>query len=280
MSADISFTKLRAYSRPVFPVKRVRKVVTAFALGILLPLVLVIVWEYLSVHRLISPILFPAPSRILSNLVALIGNGKLLGHSATSVNLQLQGMLFGTLAGISIGIILGLWNRAEETVETSLIIMQAIPTMAIIPLLILWLDGGQLTRVLVVSYSVFFPVYLATNSAVRQVDRKLVEVGRCFSYTRWQKLKRIILPSALPQIFIGIRQSLKMGWVGVVAAEMLIAADSGIYFMMMEARSFGQTAVVYIGLITFAVLGLASDVLVTLIEKLLMPWQSRNKAGA
>lgn len=248
-----------------------------FLLAIALPVALLVVWQILSINKMISPVLFPPPTKIWASTLKLIANGKLLDHAMASLILQSQGMILGVTAGVASGAILGIWRKAEESLETSLVILQAIPTMALIPLLILWLDGGTLTRTLVVAYSVFFPVYLATIGAVRQVDRKLVEVGRVLGYSRVQSLFRVILPASLPPVFIGIRQSLKMGWVGVVAAEMLIASDSGLYFMMMEARSFGQTATVYLGLFAFALLGLLSDVIIVAISKLVMPWDRRKE---
>lgn len=259
------------WSRPHLNQRLVR-----FLLAIALPLALIAVWQFLSVNKLISPVLFPPPSKVWASAVKLVANGKLIDHAQSSLLLQSQGMLLGVFVGVASGALLGVWRKAEESLETSLVILQAIPTMAVIPLLIIWLDGGPLTRTLVVAYSVFFPVYLATIGAVRQVDRKLVEVGRVLGYSRRQSLLRVILPASLPPIFTGIRQSLKMGWVGVVAAEMLIASDSGLYFMMMEARSFAQTSTVYLGLFSFALLGLLSDLIVVAIARLVMPWDVRK----
>lgn len=249
-------------------------------LALIFPVLLLVAWEYAAQNRLIPLILFPAPSTILKSAVALYESGRLGEHLAASVTLQLTGLVVGSALGVALGLVVGLLRVAEDIFDSSLVILQSIPTMALIPLFIIWFGGDQGTRVLVVALSVFFPVYVNTLGGIRLTDRKLVEVGRILDFGPLEIAFRILVPHALPQIFVGIRQSLKMAWVGVVAAELLIASSSGIYFMMMEARSFGQTPVVYLGLLLFAIFGVLSDVAVARIERAALPWTRGASAPA
>lgn len=254
--------------------------VKRIVLALIFPVLLLVVWEYAAQNRLIPLILFPAPSTIWKSAVALFGSGRLGEHLAASISLQLTGLLVGSLLGVALGLVVGLLRAAEDVFDSSLVILQSIPTMALIPLFIIWFGGDQGTRVLVVALSVFFPVYVNTLGGIRLTDRKLVEVGRILDFSPLEIAFRILVPHALPQIFVGIRQSLKMAWVGVVAAELLIASSAGIYFMMMEARSFGQTPVVYLGLLLFAVFGVLSDVAVARVERAALPWTRGVSTGA
>lgn len=249
-------------------------------LALLFPVLLLVAWEYAAQNRLIPLILFPAPSTIWKSAVALYDSGRLGEHLAASVTLQLTGLVVGSMLGVALGLVVGLLRVAEDIFDSSLVILQSIPTMALIPLFIIWFGGDQGTRVLVVALSVFFPVYVNTLGGIRLTDRKLVEVGRILDFRPLEIALRILVPHALPQIFVGIRQSLKMAWVGVVAAELLIASSAGIYFMMMEARSFGQTPVVYLGLLLFAIFGVLSDVAVARVERAALPWTRAASAGA
>ncbi|MEO4002068.1 ABC transporter permease [Mesorhizobium sp. CAU 1732] len=247
-------------------------VVRNVAIGFIAPIVVLVLWEYAARSGLVPRILFPAPTAIWKSAVSVYDSGRLADHITASVSLQLTGLAVGSVLGVTLGLLVGLLRSAEDIFDSSLVILQAIPTTAVIPLFIIWFGGDQGTRVLVVALAVFFPVYVNTLGGIRLTDRKLIEVGRILNFGPINVALRILVPHALPQIFVGIRQSLKMAWVGVVAAELLIASSDGIYFMMMEARSFGQTPIVYLGLILFGVFGVVSDLVVGRLQRIALPW--------
>lgn len=263
-------------ARPVSadPLRRLASAASAVGellVPLLFPAAVLLAWELAAQNRLISPILFPAPSIIWRSAVILFESGRLWEHVGASVALQVAGLVAGAVAGIGLGLLVGLLRAAEEVLDTTFVILQSLPTLVLIPLFIVWFGGGSGTRILVVALSVFFPVYVNTLGGIRLTDRKLIEVGRVLNFSRREIATRILIPHALPQIVVGVRQSLKMAWVGVVAVELLIASSAGIYYMMAEARSFGQTPLVYLGLLLFAAFGVLSDVAVAAAARFLIP---------
>lgn len=252
--------------------KRPALVARDVALALVVPVLGIAAWQWASDAGVLNPLLFPSPSRIVEAGIALARTGILWTHVSATVTLALAGLVCGALAGVFLGTLNGLSRRSDEVLGPSLLILQTIPGLALIPLIVLLFGGGYGTKVLLVSLAVFFPVYLNTLQGVRGTDQRLVEVGRILEYSDAQIATRILIPHALPMIFVGIRQSLKLAWVGVVGVEMFVAASAGITYMMFTARSQGQPAVVYLGLFLYAVLGVLSDRAFALIERRALRW--------
>ncbi|MNP51893.1 putative aliphatic sulfonates transport permease protein SsuC [compost metagenome] len=155
--------------------------------------------------------------------------------------------------------------------------IRTVPLLAVTPLFILWFGFGELSKVLLISVGSFFPLYMQAFLGIRNIDNKLFEVAKIMEYTRLQQITKLMIPSALPNILLGIRLSLSVAWMCLVAAE-LLGAEKGIGYMIQDARSFMQTDTVFVGIIIFALAGKLSDSFVRILEEQLLKWQDSYKA--
>lgn len=238
----------------------------------LLPLLVLLGWQLASTQGLVSDQLFPAPLTILDEFFHLIRTGELTEHLRISLIRAALGFLIGGAAGLLLGILVGMFRQVEETVDPSVQMLRTIPLLAITPLFILWFGFGELSKVLLISLGAFFPMYVNTFQGVRNTDSKLVEVSRVLEFSRLKQVTRLILPSALPNVLLGLRLSLSVAWLCLVVAE-LMGADAGVGFLIQDARSFMRTDVVFVGIGIFAVVGKLSDSIVKWLEDRLLRWR-------
>ena len=229
------------------------------------PFVLLALWQIGSAIGLIPQDVLPAPSLIAEAGVELLRTGQLADALAVSGVRVVEGLLLGGVVGISLGIAVGLPKWFEVTVDPPMQMIRALPHLGLIPLFIVWFGIGELPKVLLVALGVSFPLYLNTFSAIRQVDPKLLETAQVLGFSFWQKLRTIIVPSAAPQVLVGLRQSLAIAWLTLIVAEQ-INADKGIGFLIMNARDFLRTDIIIFGLIIYALLGIGTDALVRALE--------------
>ena len=229
------------------------------------PLVLLALWQIGSAIGLIPQDVLPAPSLIAEAGVELLRTGQLADALAVSGVRVVEGLLLGGVVGISLGIAVGLSKWFEVTVDPPMQMIRALPHLGLIPLFIVWFGIGELPKVLLVALGVSFPLYLNTFSAIRQVDPKLLETAQVLGFSFWQKLRTIIVPSAAPQVLVGLRQSLAIAWLTLIVAEQ-INADKGIGFLIMNARDFLRIDIIIFGLIIYALLGIGTDALVRALE--------------
>ncbi|MEK3663958.1 ABC transporter permease [Paenibacillus sp. FSL F4-0236] len=246
--------------------------VTTFGLGLLLPGTVLILWQTLGHYGMISEMLFPTPYTIAESFVTLAASGDLWPNFRISLVRALSGFLLGGGLGLLLGILVGLFRRSEKLLDPSLQMIRMIPSLAVVPLFILWFGIGEESKVLLIAKGAFFPLYINTFMGIRGVDNKLFEVSRVLGFSRLKQVVRLVLPAALPNIILGVRLSLGLSWLGLVVAE-LIASTSGIGYMMSDARQFADTPVVFVGIIIFAIAGLVSDSIVRYIERRLLRWQ-------
>jgi sulfonate transport system permease protein len=230
------------------------------------PVVLVVLWQLLSATGLIPQDVLPAPQLIFDAGLQLIENGKLVEALAVSGLRVVEGLLLGGLIGIALGVAVGLSQWFEATVDPPLQMLRALPHLGLIPLFILWFGIGELPKVLLVALGVSFPLYLNTFSAIRQVDPKLLETADVLGFSLWQRLRIIILPSAAPQVLVGLRQSLAIGWLTLIVAEQ-INADKGIGFLINNARDFLRIDIIIFCLVVYALLGITTDAVVRALEQ-------------
>ena len=172
----------------------------------------------------------------------------------------------------------GLSDRAEKLFDTTIQMARAVPHLALIPLIILWLGIGETAKVSLVALGVIFPLYINALHGLRSVDPRLIELGRVHGLGSMALLYRIILPGALPSILVGVRYGLGLMWLGLIVAE-TISADSGIGYVAMNAREFLQTDVVLLSILLYAGLGKLADMATRLLEYWLLPWR-RGPRGA
>ncbi|MFN6169102.1 MAG: ABC transporter permease [Burkholderiales bacterium] len=244
----------------------------AFPLGLVLPISALLIWEAVSALGWITAHLLPPPSALLRTFTALAGDGSLAVHIGVSAARVLTGFVIGGSCGLLIGALVALNRRVNDLVDPSLQALRAVPSLAWVPLLLLWLGIDVAPKFTLIAIGTFFPMYLATVASLRDVDRKLVEVGRQLGFRKRQLLTKIYLPAALPGLFTGLRTALGLGWMFLVAAE-LIAATSGLGYLLTDGRETGRTDLVLVAIITLALLGKSSDAVLVYIERLSLRWR-------
>lgn len=244
-----------------------------FALGLILPGIVLMLWQTLGHYEIISEMLFPTPYTIAVALVTLVVSGDLWANLQISAMRAFAGFFLGGGLGLFFGILVGLFRKSEKLLDPTLQMIRMIPSLAVVPLFILWFGIGEESKVLLIAKAAFFPLYIQTFMGIRGVDNKLFEVTRVLGYSRIKQVTRLVLPAAVPNVILGVRLSLGLSWLALVVAEM-IASSSGIGYMMSDARQFADTPVVFVGIFIFAAAGLLSDILVRLLEQRLLQWKN------
>ncbi len=230
------------------------------------PFVLVALWQAGSAAGLIPQDVLPAPSLIVEAGIEVLRNGQLADALRVSGIRVVQGLLLGGVLGIALGTAVGLSRWFEATIDPPMQMVRALPHLGLIPLFILWFGIGELPKVFLVALGVSFPLYLNTFSAIRQVDPKLFETAQVLGFSFWQRFRTIIVPSAAPQVLVGLRQSLAIAWLTLIVAEQ-INADKGIGFLINNARDFLRIDIIIFGLIVYALLGIGTDAIVRALER-------------
>jgi sulfonate transport system permease protein len=241
-------------------------------LGLLLPLVLAAGWEIAVATGAASGRLLPPPSRIGATLWALAVSGDLWMHvEATLIRVGL-GFLCGAAAGIVAGALVATIPALRWLIDPSLQALRAVPSLAWVPLFILWFGILETPKVLLIAVGVFFPVYVGVSGAIASVDRKLVEVGRIFRLSRFALARRILLPAVLPATLVGLRTGLGLGFLFVVAAE-LMGASEGLGYLLVDGQQFSKPDQIVAAIIAFALVGKAADMALVTLTSPLTRWQ-------
>ena len=240
--------------------------------GALVPTILLLIWEAAVRLGHVAPNLMPPPSEIARTSYDLMLDGTLLGHIGVSSLRVLIGFGVGALLAIFVGAAVGLSRRLEGLFDPSFQALRAIPSLAWVPLLLLWMGIDEGPKLVLIAIGAFFPVYLGLVSGIHNVDRKLVEVGEIHGLTKFAQIRRIFLPAALPNLFTGLRNGLSLAWMFVVAAE-LIAATRGLGFLLTDGRETGRADLVIVAIITLALLGKLSDSVLRTLELRLLAWR-------
>jgi len=249
----------------------------AIGLKLILPLTILVLWEAVARTGLIPAYNFPPPSAVLSTLIELARSGVMFTHLSISALRVLLGFLIGAGAGTILGALTGFSAKWRDVFDGTVQSLRSIPIIAWVPLFILWLGIDEAPKICLIAIGAFFPVYLNLYTALRGVDRKLIEVGRANRMTGWRLVRRVMLPSALPAYFVGLRTGLSLSWMFVAAAE-LLGASSGIGYMLLEAQSLGRPAVVIASMILFGICGKATDLVLAAASARLLHWQDTVQA--
>jgi sulfonate transport system permease protein len=240
-------------------------------LAVILPICLVFFWQFLSVEGFLRPTLLPAPLTIAQTAWDLLKTGELEKHLAISLWRVLQGFILGASLGIFLGLVLGLSENLRRLSSALTEFLRPIPTIAWVPILILWMGIDEGSKITVIAIGSFWPVFLNTLQGVRQTDPHYLEVAKVLEKSRWVQVRQVMLPSALPFIFTGLRIGMGIAWASVVGAE-LIAASSGIGYMILYAREVSQPDVVLVGVAAIGLTGLFIDRVLQKIETTLLKW--------
>lgn len=246
--------------------------------GLVLPLALLVLLEALVRLDWIPAHQLPAPSQVGQTLWWLAAGGELWGHIGVSLARVAAGFAIGAALAVLIGAWVGLSRRAESYLEPTFQALRAIPSLAWVPLLLLWLGIDETPKVVLIALGAFFPVYLALLAGIRNVDRKLVEVGRLHRLSSVELTRRILLPAALPSLFTGLRGALSLSWMFLVAAE-LIAATQGLGYLLSDGRETSRPDLVIAAILLLAVLGKLSDGLLKQLETRALHWRDSFVGG-
>src|SRR2546421_448372 len=249
---------LARYARPV--------------LGLVLPVGLALAWEIAVRMGLSDGRLVPPPSRIYQEFAELAEAGELQRHVVATVLRVAVGFGVGTAAGTLLGAIAGYSAIVRRLVDPSLQGLRAVPSIAWIPLFILWLGIFETSKVALIAVGVFFPIYLGVMGAILSVDRKIVEVGRVFRLSGPAMIRRILLPAVLPAYVVALRVGLGLGWMFVVAAEFM-GASEGLGYLLIDGQQLGKPAQIVAAIVIFAILGKTTDWLIEIATAPLLRWQ-------
>ena len=239
---------------------------------------LLAVWEIICSTGLISSLFLPAPSAILTALGKLITSGEISRSLTASLYRILLGFALGSIIGLLVGLVTGtsaLMDRIGTPIVNAL---YPIPKIALLPLFILWLGIGELSKVTIIALGVFFPVAMNTYSGVKNVDTLLIKVAVSFNASWWLTMKSVVLPSALPVIFAGLRLAAGTSLLLLVAAEM-IAAQEGIGALILHYGDLMITDRLMAGVIVLSLLGLIFNLGLQWLEHKIVPWKTQSKPG-
>jgi NitT/TauT family transport system permease protein len=249
----------------------IRDLVAVVGVGLLL----VVAWQALVILGDYPPFLLPGPGLVADRWVRAVGSGILQEHAFTTLSEVLLGLLVGVGAGLLVGAVLARSALAERLLSPYIVAAQATPILALAPLIVLWFGIGLLSKVLIVALICFFPMAVATTVGLRSVDARLLELGRSLRASRWQVLRAIEVPAALPQILGGLRISVTLAVVGAIVGEWVVA-DRGLGVLINLARaSLFDIPLMFATLLTIALMGVALYLGVVVLERRLVGTRGR-----
>ncbi len=242
------------------------------------PVALLVVWQLSSALHLISSQKLPPPTAVVSkayNLVT-ISQTEFGGTLQHAMLISLERMAIGFAVGAAVAllcaVVAGLSRVGEEAIDPIMQMLRTLPLFGLIPVFIVWFGIGQLPKILLVALGATIPLYLNAFSGIRGVDGRLGELGRSLGLSRWETLVHIILPGALPETLVGLRQSLGVAWLALVVAEQ-INANSGLGYMINQATQFSENNVIIVALLVYTILGLITDWMVRILERRTLSWR-------
>lgn len=242
------------------------------------PVLVLLGWQWASSTGLVSASILPPPSKVLETARTLWSEGELQTHLMVSVRRIVIGFTIGAAIGLVLGFAVGLSRIAEGLVDRTLQMLRALPHLALVPLLIAAFGIGELPKVMLVILGVIFPVYLNTVAGIRTVDPKLVQLGRSYGLGRGELIRQVIVPGAMPMILTGIRYALGVAWLTLVIAE-TIATSEGIGFLAQNGRDLLRNDRIVLAIVLYALAGLLADQLVRLVEARVLRWNPNYRKG-
>ncbi|MCX4487323.1 MULTISPECIES: ABC transporter permease [Streptomyces] len=248
--------------------------VTVRALG---PVVLLALWWAASATGLLTADVLASPAEVFRAVGELWGNGQLPDALTTSLTRSGLGLVVGLAAGLTLGIVTGFTRLGDELLDSSLQTLRTIPFLSLVPLFMVWFGINETAKILLIAVATTFPMYVSTSSGVRTTDPKLIEAMRAFGMSRLGIVREVVLPGALPSLLAGLRLSMTLSVIALIAAEE-INATAGIGYLMSQAQSYARTDILAVCILVYGLLGLTADILVRLLERVLMPWRTPQGA--
>lgn len=248
---------------------------TVRALG---PVALLALWWTASATGVLTADVLASPAEVLRAVGELWGNGQLPDALTTSLTRSGLGLLIGLAAGLTLGITTGFTRLGDELLDSSLQTLRTIPFLSLVPLFMVWFGINETAKILLIAVATTFPMYVSTSSGVRNTDPKLIEAMRSFGMSRLGIVREVVLPGALPSLLAGLRLSMTLSVIALIAAEE-INATAGIGYLMSQAQSYARTDILAVCILVYGLLGLGADIAVRLLERVLMPWRTPQGAS-
>jgi len=242
------------------------------AAGLVGVVVLVGVWVAGSATGVLDQRVLSAPWTVVATAGDLIAKGDLQENLGVSLTRAALGLLWGVAAGVVLALASGLSRVGDALLDGPIQVKRAIPNLALLPLLILWFGIGEQMKVITIALGVFIPIYLHTHNGLRSIDSRYVELAETVRLSRWQFVRRVVLPGALPGFLLGLRFAVTGSLLSLVVVEQ-VNATAGIGYMMELARTYGQTEVIVVGLVVYGVLGFSADAAVRLLQRRALAWR-------
>lgn len=246
-----------------------RRIPFGYVLG---PVALLALWIVGSATGLIDPRTLSEPWTVVTTAGGLIESGRLQDSLVTSAVRAVLGLAIGVVVGTVLAIVSGLSRLGESFIDGPVQIKRSIPNLALIPLLILWFGIGEEMKVITIALGVFVPVYIHTHNGLRSIEGRYAELAETIGVTRSEFIRHVVLPGAMPGFLLGLRFAVTGALLALVVVEQ-INSTSGIGHMITLASNYGQTDVIVVGLVVYAILGLVADGSVRLIERKALSWR-------
>jgi ABC-type nitrate/sulfonate/bicarbonate transport system permease component len=251
------------------PTSRARRAMLALvSLGAVLA-----VWTGLSGLGLVNTVLVPSPQDVARAALTAIRDGSLLTNAAASLSRVLEGFAVAMLIAIPLGVLMGVSRTARGLVDPLIELLRPVPPIAFIPLAILWFGIGEFSKVMIIAYGAFFPIFVNTMAGFRDVDLVHIRAAQTLGAQRYEIFKDVVLPSAFPQMVTGARLGMGMAFIVLVAAE-LVASSEGLGYLINDARFSFRTDQIFVGMITIGLLGLVLNKGLLEAERRLLRWKS------
>lgn len=250
--------------------KRMKKT-KQLVLSSIIPILVLIGWYYVTNFKDTPAAILPKISSVGKAFVKLVNNGQLVGDLSISVIRVVKGYFFAALLGITLGTLMGMSRTIRHLFSFTLNAIRQIPMLAWIPMIILWCGIGEASKVVIIVMGAFFPIMVNTVSGISTTSEGYIEVARLYKLSKWKTFTKVYLPSALPQIFVGLKVGLGISWMAVVASE-LIASSSGIGYRISDARSLMRPDVMIVGMIWIGIIGITMDRILSFVAKKATPW--------
>lgn len=241
-------------------------------LALTIPLLLLLLWEWSVTAGWLPNTLIASPSQVVVDFVELLLNGKIIIHSLASLYRLIFGLIFGIILGLLTGTIVGVSKLGERLIAPTLSLLAPIPPIAWIPLLIILLGIGEVSKIALIIIASALVVHLNTVQGIRSTDEKLIDIARVYRKSNFQLITKVLLPAATPQIFTGLRLALGLSWILLVAAE-VIASSRGLGWLIWDARNFSRPDDMFVGIIVIGILGKLSDMVLVAIERRFTVWR-------
>ncbi|MEL5953618.1 ABC transporter permease [Streptomyces sp. CLV115] len=241
------------------------------------PLTLLLLWWAASATGVLTPDVLASPGEVLRAVGELWGNGQLPDALGTSLTRSGLGLLVGLTAGLVLGVTTGFTRLGDELLDSSIQTLRTVPFLSLVPLFMVWFGINETAKILLIAVATTFPMYVSTSSGVRNTDPGLIEAMRSFGMGRFALVREVVLPGALPSLLAGLRLSMTLSVIALIAAEE-INATAGIGYLMSQAQSYARTDILAVCILVYGLLGLTADMVVRLLERVLMPWRTTQGA--